>query len=257
MTLIDWVFLGNVAAMLVYFGACALWARRMLPLSSMPWAFHPWRAADLEFQSVLFEAFHTRWTTRIAHLLIPVESLAWLALALAIHVGLAAAVLVLLLLQMTLVHERRVRLVLLAVWLGASAVAVLAVTSLGATDCRQLAEWVVVGGSAIRTLSHVTEPMPPYFFGNEPRFVGWGHVRFSWRWLVLLPLSPVFGFVSEFASGLPYRLLPVQVIQLIHSLGYRAPGLLGWDEARRMAAAVHARGWGEFPAVRDLIRESR
>ena len=73
---------------------------------------------------------------------------------------------------------------------------------------------VLLLGGLIRFFGHIFEPAPPMMLDNSDKFVKISPKTVNWK----LILMPIYGFVAEFASGLPYRLFIVQVNYLYQKI---------------------------------------
>jgi hypothetical protein len=109
---------------------------------------------------------------------------------------------------------------------------------------------ILLGCGLFRVAGHIVEPLPPMIVERSDRFVPMA------RLLEITPKAPVtflLGFISEFASGLPFRLFVVQVSWLAQALGYRPRRVMPWAEAQRIATEIHTCGWRAYAPVKRLM----
>ena len=246
------VFVVTLALAGVFYLLCYAAPRLMLRHMSMPWAFHLARSVDLDFQSVIYAAYHTAPFARITHLTLAVEQVAWLVVIQGFSWPVAAAVLALLVLQAALLGEPGISVVVALAW---GLVWVAAAAARGwAGDARAvpIAEIVLVAGGALRTVGHVSEPVPPMIAAVGDRFIPLAKARIGPR----VPALLLLGYVAEFCAGLPFRLFVVQVGWLAQRLGVRPSRAMAWPEAVERAREVHTLGWRAFRPMADLIARS-
>jgi hypothetical protein len=115
---------------------------------------------------------------------------------------------------------------------------------------------VVFWSVALRTLSHVAEPMPPTYDREMESFAeGFGDVGvsmvFSRPWHGVLML--VYGKISEMGSGLPGRLFGVLIYKIMWQFGYRSENLLGIEVAKRDGRRIVKMGWAGHPTTAQMF----
>jgi hypothetical protein len=243
------VFLVTLALAGVFYVLCYAAPRLMLRHMSMPWAFHLRKNVDLDFQSVLYAAYHTAPFARITHGSLVIEQIAWLVAVQGWSPPLAAVVLALLLVQAALLRERGISLAVAAAWAIVWVLAAAVRGQVGDARAVPAAEAVLVVGAAMRTLGHVTEPVPPMIAAVGDRFLPFTKARLGVR----VPALLLLGYVAEFCAGLPFRCFVVQVGWLAQRLGVRPSRAMSWPEAELRAQEVHHLGWRAFRPMADLI----
>jgi hypothetical protein len=246
------VFVVTLALAGFFYLLCYAAPGLMLRHMSMPWAFHLDRNVDLGFQSVLYAAYHTATFARVTHFTIALEQIAWLVVIQGWSWPLAAAALALLLVQAALLGEPGISVAVALAWAVVWVLAAAARGFLGEARAAPIAEAVLVVAGALRTIGHVTEPVPPMIAVVGDRFVPFAKARIGLR----LPALLVLGYVAEFCAGLPFRIFVVQVGWLAQRLGVRPTRAMAWPEAVDRAREVHAVGWRAFRPMADLIARS-
>jgi|HubBroStandDraft_6_1064221.scaffolds.fasta_scaffold23123_3 hypothetical protein len=246
------VFLVTLALAGGFYVLCYAAPRLMLRQMSMPWAFHLDRTIDLDFQSVLYAAYHTAPFARITHGALAVEQVAWLVVIQGWSLPVGAAALALLLVQAALLREPGISVVVAVAWGIVWVLAAAARGSLGDARAMPVAEIVLVAGGALRMVGHLSEPIPPMIGAVGDRFLPLAKARIGLR----APLLIVLGYVAEFSSGLPFRLFVVQVGWIAQRLGVRPARAMTWPEAAQRAREVHTLGWRAFRPMADLIARS-
>jgi hypothetical protein len=211
------VFLVTLALAGIFYALCYAAPRLMLRQMSTPWAFHLDRSVDLDFQGVLYAAYHTAPLARVTHGSLALEQVAWLVVIQGWSVPVGAAVLALLLLQAALLREPGISVAVALAWGGVWLLASAARSSLGDASAVPIAEVVLVAGAALRMMGHASEPIPPMIATVGDRFIPMAKARIGAR----LPALLALGYVAEFCAGLPFRLFVVQVGWLAQRLGVR------------------------------------
>ena len=246
------VFLATLVLAAIFYALCYAAPRLMLRQMSMPWAFHLDRSVDLDFQSVLYAAYHTAPLARITHWTLAVEQIAWLVAIQGLSWPLAAAALGLLLVQAALLREPGISVVVAAAWGIVWVLAAAARGWVGDAHAAPIAEILLVACAALRMAGHIPEPVPPMIAVVGDRFVPLAKARIGLRVPVLL----VLGYVAEFCAGLPFRIFVVQVAWLAQRLGVRPSRAMAWPEAVQRAREFHAVGWRAFRPMADLLAHS-
>lgn len=225
---------------------------------SFPYTFHLKRnvgAQAFDFQSVVFELWHTNKLNRYVHMICLFnEQFFWLII-IRYTFGLYGMLLANLLALTQAITWRDLMLTLTIGTINAAfSFAGLAIferfDALWSLDiCKVILFWWVV----LRTAVHAAEPLPPTYDSETKSFQdAWGadagyfliaKEPFRATWLFIL------GIVSELASGIPGRLFGTAVYKVIFRLGYRSGNLKGVDEARQEAINTMENGWGSNPML--------
>jgi hypothetical protein len=218
----------------------------------MPWAFHASWNLDLDRQSVLYAAYHTRWFSRLSHCTIPLEQVAWLVVLYSIHPALPLPLLALVVVQAAHTGELWLALFVAAIWVALYGAMLSVIAALGLPAAYFCATTLLIGCGALRCLGHVVEPVPPLIYELTDRFLPLSRVERTPR----LALITLLGYASEFASALPHRLFLVQLNWLAQWLGHRPRRSLTWEAVNRIAADIHMRGWRAYPPIARAVSRS-
>jgi hypothetical protein len=119
---------------------------------------------------------------------------------------------------------------------------------------------ILLLNSVLRFIGHLQEPVPPGVSSSSAaldKSDNFEHVcskalfgQNSWPRLVLL--LPLIGIVSEFASGLPFRLSVVQAFCVASNLGLPMSPLATWRKCAADADRIrHGGGWRASPTARS------
>jgi hypothetical protein len=85
--------------------------------------------------------------------------------------------------------------------------------------------------------------MPPLLLDNSDKFVKLSYKNINWK----IPIVGFIGVIAEFGSGLPNRLLPVQVNFLYQTIFRVNPQTtLPWKEIEVSAKAVLIGGYSQL-----------
>jgi hypothetical protein len=247
---IEWIWHVVLGMTVVFYLAAYVAPRAMMGLQSMPWAFHVEKNLDLDLQSVLYATYHTRGFSRFTHLTIPIEQVAWFVVLAFVHPAAINVAIVLLGAQAFLCKELQLAMLVMMAWAAVAGAALLGIYLLGLEGAYGHAVVLLLGCGLFRVVGHVVEPLPPMIVERSDRFVPISRLR---EVTPKLPLTLLLGFVSEFASGLPFRLFIVQVSWLAQALGYRPRRVMPWARARKIAAEIHISGWRAYTPVTELM----
>ena len=242
------------------FAVCTASPRLMVRLNSVPWAFQPARNLDVEYQAVLYAALHTGCFNRLAHMTLSVDPTLWFALLYTWRPELFYALLGLLVAQASLLPSGVLGALMLLLW-GASAALGIALTEWwlpSSADARHLSMTIILLNSVLRFIGHLQEPVPPGVSSSSAALDKSDHFEHvcskalfgqnSWPRLVLL--LPLIGIVSEFASGLPFRLSVVQAFCVASNLGLPMSPLATWRKCAADADRIrHGGGWRASPST--------
>lgn len=187
---------------------------KVLPLTIM---FNPKENIDLDLQSVGYALLHSTWLAQISHYTIFIDAFFWFVLLGSVHWGLSLLALLVMVYQGFRIGEK---------WFGISFIGVGLLFFVGSfwvveslntlagasytlftSPAWLVAVFVLLLGGLIRFVGHFAEPAPPMLLDDSDQFVKITPKTANWKLL----LMPIYGFVAEFSSGLPYRLFIVQV----------------------------------------------
>ena len=192
----------------------------VLPLTIM---FNPKKNLDLDLQSVGYALLHSTWWAQISHYTIFIDAFFWFVLLACIHWSLAAAALAVMIYQALRIGEKWFSISFIALGTTFFVLSLLTVNSLNTAVAFEslstspawlVAVSVLLLGGLIRFSGHIFEPAPPMMLDDSDKFVKILPKTVNWK----LILMPIYGFVAEFASGLPYRLFIVQVNYLYQKI---------------------------------------
>ena len=176
----------------------------ILPLHNV---FRPKMNLDLDYQSVGYAMLHTKWFARITHYTIILDSLLWFVFFNSVHWSVAVIMLGTIVVQSFFIGEKKfgVSFVLMGVLVYAGSI--LFISYLGMTNAVLLAKVILMTGGLVRMVGHSVEYMPPLLLENSDKFVKLTPKNITWK----IPVVALLGYIAEFSSGLPNRLMPVQV----------------------------------------------
>jgi hypothetical protein len=224
-------------------------------VQSMPYTYqlhNNFGARGFELQNVTYAAYHTHWYNHATHAAFPLE--AWLWFVVAAHWGGAlglAALCSVLCAQAFSFGERRFALGVSTLWIGFAVSAGVALAMLG-QGVLEIAQLGLVSFGFWRFTGHWVEPLPPGVVGNRG-FVRRADANAGWR--LCLPLA--LGYLSEFAAGLPFRLVNSWLFRAAERLGYRPLRALGLNRTHEFAIRIHEQGWSAQATTAALVSAAR
>ncbi|RMG71396.1 MAG: hypothetical protein D6722_06905 [Bacteroidetes bacterium] len=121
----------------------------------------------------------------------------------------------------------------------------------GLAEAALIAKVVLILGGLMRMLGHSAEPIPPLLVNETGQFAKLSADNMNWK----VPLASLVGYVGEFSSGLPNRILPVHVNYLYQTLFRVKPqAILPWKEAETSAMKVLVGGYSQLDALQQYDR---
>lgn len=192
------------------------------------------RIFDIEWQSAFYEVFHQTKTSRILHTLC-MAPIVFSLFALASYINISSSSLIPSLDVLTAVNGAFVLMLILAVWylimdltIGLVSVPILIsfwvlanIFSYGFGFAGvYVATGILIVASLIQTISHQPELVPPPHSGSKEfvPYKKWISDSSVAQRIKVIVLFPVFTMVELISSP---RLLPVQVLRLMHRFGYK------------------------------------
>ncbi|MFT5104205.1 MAG: YGL010W-like membrane protein [Candidatus Latescibacterota bacterium] len=192
------------------------------------------RIFDLKWQSTFYTVFHQTKTSKLLHTLC-MAPIVFSLFALASYVEFSDAYLFEAFPIITVVNGALLVFVISAIWylimditVGLVTVPIIltfwllanAFNAVFGTDGVYLALITLFTFSFIQTLSHQPEPVPPPHSGSKKfvAFKKWAKIASVSQKIKVITLFPVFTCVELISSP---RLLPVQVLRLMHRFGFR------------------------------------
>lgn len=248
---LDIVWWTTLAGTVALYVACHVVPGVVVRWQSMPWTFQLPRNLDLPFQAVTYEAFHREPLSRGSHFLLVVEQVAWFVLLTLIHPALLVPAVGLLAWQAQRYGERRFALGLSALWAVLALTGWATVAWTGVAWSYDAARVLLMVAAGLRVVGHATEPVPPMLVESSDRFVPLGRSALQPRMLGV----GLVGYLSEFASSLPFRLFPVQVYLMALDAGYTPEVAPDKASLARDAAAVHEGGWRAWAPTAALFED--
>ena len=226
--------------------------------SQIEWNFGP-KAFD--FQLLVFEIFHTEWSSRAVHVVtIITEGFLWL---LVIHVtfGLwgTGTTLALLSLQALSFGDPMLATVIITIntMFATASFTTLQYMTYSPIHLLNIAKVSLFWLTAIRILNHAFEPLPPTYDSTVAIFDdSFGYpayqlcsTNFSHSlWMMAL------GQVSECGAGIPGHFFNQIIFKIMWKAGYRSKTLLDVKQAKKQAWRVIEGGWQAHPVTAKLYK---
>jgi hypothetical protein len=245
---------------LLFYVACAIIPTTIRKLQSMPYTFNlnnNWGPDGRETQILTYACYHTHWYNHITHTAFPIEAFLW-QLVLYSHLALAynqtlafialTAFSLVWLFQAVSVKERFFTQVMASWWLAVGIVVVLATYLLSAEFCYHWSILLLLSLGFWRFSGHWVEPIPPGLINNVS-FVSLKQAGFHIRLLN----ATLLGIFSEFAAGLPFRLVNTWIYVGLQQRLENAHMNYSWQQAKRIRDDIHRQGWEAHPRTKKLI----
>lgn len=251
-TIINQIWTFTLIAMVVLYIVCNLLPDRIvgkyLPLHNV---FKPQTNVDLDYQSIGYALLHTTWATRITHSTIIVEAVLWFVIFESWHWSIPFIALSLILLQSVLIGDKKFGLFFILMSIATYVGAIYLIQLMGISNAILIAKGVLMLGGLMRMLSHSAELVPPLLVNKTDQFEKLTAKNINWR---LLLASPI-GYIGEFGSSLPNRILPVQVNYIYQKvLGVKPETTLPWQEIEVSAQKVLIGGYSKLNSLRDYYK---
>jgi hypothetical protein len=216
-----------------------------LPLHNV---FKPQTNIDLDYQSIGYALLHTTWATRITHSTIIIEAVLWFVIFESWHWSLPFVALALILIQSLLIGDKKFGFFFILMSVATFGVAVYFIQFMGVSNAVLLAKVVLMFGGLMRMLSHSAELIPPLLVNKTDQFEKLTAKNINWRVLLSSPI----GYIGEFGSSLPNRILPVQVNYIYQTIfGIKPQTTLPWNEVEISAQKVLMGGYSKLNSLRD------
>lgn len=191
---------------------------------------------------------HTSGFAKIAHSTLIIEAALWFVIFENWHWSVPFLVLLAILIQAVLIGDKKFGLFFMLMGIATFIAALFAIQFLGMQNAVLLAKIVLMLGGFMRMLSHSAELIPPLLLDKTDQFVKLSPKNVNWK----IPLSSVIGYVAEFSSGLPNRLLPVQVNYLYQNVfGIKPEKTLPWTEIDTSAQKALRGGYSKLTSLRN------
>jgi hypothetical protein len=218
---------------------------KLLPLHNV---FKPETNIDLDYQSIGYTLLHTTWATRITHSTIIIEAVLWFVIFESWHWSVPFICLALIVLQSIFIGDKKFGLFFFLIGLLTFVAAVFMIQFLGLYQAVLVAKMLLMLGGLMRMLSHSAELIPPVLIDSSDQFVKLTSKNLNMRVLLSSPI----GYIGEFGSSLPNRILPVQVNYIYQMVfGFKPQTTLPWHEIKISAQTVLTGGYSKLNALRQ------
>lgn len=248
-TIINQIWVFTLIATVVLYVLCNVLPDRIvgqfLPLHNV---FKPQTNVDLDYQSIGYALLHTTWATKITHSTIIVEAVLWFVIFESWHWSIPFIALFLILIQSVLIGDKRFGLFFLLMGVATYGSAMYVIQFLGIANAVLLAKVVLMLGGLMRMLSHSAELVPPLLINQTDQFEKLTAKNINWRVLLASPI----GYIGEFGSSLPNRILPIQVNYIYQTVfGVKPETTLPWTDVETSAQKVLLGGYTKLNSLRS------
>lgn len=218
---------------------------RLLPLHTV---FEPRKNLDLDFQSIGYAMLHKSWFSRITHYTIFIDAFFWFMVFQYWHWSIPLVILGLMILQSALIGEKKFTISFIIAGSAVYGVSLYLGGLLGWQNAYLVSITGLMAGGLIRAIGHWPDPIPPMVLDQSDKFVRLTPKTVNWKIGVLVYV----GYIAEFGSGLPNRLLPVQVNYLYQLFTRIKPEkTLAWREIEDQASAAFEHGYSALAELRE------
>lgn len=248
-TIINQIWVFTLVATVALYILCNVLPDRVVgPFLPLHNVFKPQTNIDLDYQSIGYALLHTTWVTKLTHSTILVEAILWFVMFESWHGSIPFLALATIVVQSLLIGDKKFGLFFTIVGVATYGTALYVIQVLGMPTAVLLAKVILMLGGLLRMLSHSAELIPPLLVNKSDQFVKLSAKNINWK----VPLSSVIGYVGEFGSSLPNRILPVQVNYLYQTLfGLKPEKTLSWPEVDQSAKKVLLGGYSQLNALRQ------
>lgn len=241
-----WIF--TLASTVILYIVCNLVPDRIvgkfLPLHNV---FKPETNIDLDYQSIGYVLLHTTWATRITHSTIIIEAILWFVIFESWHWSIPYVALVLIGIQSVFIGDKKFGFTFSFIGIATYFSAIFSIQLVGLSNAVLLSKALLMLGGLMRMLSHSAELVPPLLINKTDQFEKLDPKKITVR---LLLSSPI-GYIGEFGSSLPNRILPIQV-NYIHQMifGINPEKNLTWNEVEESAKKVLLGGYSKLNSLK-------
>ncbi|WP_162793545.1 hypothetical protein [Runella rosea] len=248
---INQIWLITLIGMAVLYVLCNILPDRIvgvfLPLHNV---FKPQTNVDLDYQSIGYALLHTTWVTRITHSTVIIDAVLWFVIFESWHWSVSLIILLIMLVQSVFIGDKKFGVFFILMGIATYISAIYLIQFLGLPNAVLLAKVVLMLGGLMRMLSHSAELIPPLLLNKSDQFQKLSAKNINWK----IPLSSVIGYVGEFGSGLPNRILPVQVNYLYQTVfGIKPETTLAWKEVEVSAQKVLTGGYSQLNSLKNYF----
>jgi hypothetical protein len=218
---------------------------QFLPLHNV---FKPETNIDLDYQSIGYALLHTSWATKITHSTIIIEAVLWFVIFDNWHWSIPFIGIALILIQSVFIGDKKFGFFFMLIGIITFVGAIYTIQFLGMQNAVLLSKTVLMLGGLIRMLSHSAELIPPLLVNKTDQFEKLTAKNFNWKVLLSSPI----GYIGEFGSSLPNRILPVQVNYIYQTIfGIKPQTTLPWNEVESLAQKVLIGGYAKLNSLRN------
>lgn len=259
MTLFDWlsqnettinqIWVFTLISMVVLYAVCNLLPDKIvgkfLPLHNV---FKPKTNIDLDYQSIGYVLLHTTWATRITHSTIIIEAILWFVIFENWHWSIPFIALFAILIQSVFIGDKKFGIFFIIIGIITYLAAIFSIQFLGLSNAVLLSKVLLMLGGLMRMLSHSAELIPPLLINETDQFEKLDPKKITFR---LLLSSPI-GYIGEFGSSLPNRILPIQVNYIYQTIfGIVPEKNLAWKEVKESAKKVLIGGYSKLTSLKN------
>lgn len=247
-TIINQIWVFTLLSTVALYVVCNLLPDRIvgkyLPLHNV---FKPETNIDLDYQSIGYVLLHTTWATRITHSTIIIEAVLWFVIFENWHWSIPLFALLAILIQSVFIGDKKFGLFFIIIGFLTYLAAIFSIQIIGLAHAVLLSKTLLMLGGLMRMLSHSAELIPPLLINNTDQFEKLDPKKITFR---LLLSSPI-GYIGEFGSSLPNRILPVQVNYIYQSIfGVKPQSTLSWHEIETSAKKVLVGGYSKLNSLK-------
>ena len=224
---------------------------KQFPLTIM---FSP--KVNLDLQSVGYAMMHSTWLGRISHYTIFWDAFFWFVICSCVHWSLSLVLLLLMVYQGIKIGEASFTRAFVGMGIVYFVLSLITVKYLNGgasgaiftSPAWLISVVVLMLGGIIRFVGHFREHAPPLLLDDTDKFVKLNFKSANSK----LFLVSFYGYVAEFASGLPSRLFAVQVNYFNQNLFRIKPKKLeSWNKVYTQAQDVLKNGYKKDERLRD------
>lgn len=250
--LINQIWIFTLSAMVVLYILCNVLPDQIvgkyLPLHNV---FKPQTNVDLDYQSIGYALLHTTWATKITHSTIIIEGILWFVVFQSWHWSIPVVAIVLILIQSILIGDKKFGIFFVLMGALSLLAALFFIQYAGLENASLVAKVVLMLGGLMRMLSHSAEMIPPLLINNNDQFEKLTPEKINMRVLLSSPI----GYVGEFGSSLPNRILPIQVNFIYQTIfGVKPEKTLPWKDVETEAHKVLVGGYSKLGALHDYYK---
>jgi hypothetical protein len=218
---------------------------QFLPLHNV---FKPETNIDLDYQSIGYALLHTTWATRITHSTIIIEAVLWFVIFDSWHWSMPFIALFTIVIQSFFIGDKKFGFFFILMGIATFVGAMFTFQILGIQNAVLLSKTVLMMGGLMRMLSHSAELIPPLLVNQTDQFEKLTAKNFNWKVLLSSPI----GYVGEFGSSLPNRILPIQVNYIYQIIfGIKPEKTLTWNAVEASAKEVLIGGYSKLNSLRN------